>query len=152
MLMGNAVATETPRQVLHRFYEAERDYMQLGHSGDASFDAMQETLDPEVVLHQSPDLPYGGEFKGHAGYRKWADAMRAIFDRVDAQNPKFYESGDTVVIMCDLLTRTRGTGEEMTLPMAQVVTVRDGKIVEFRPFYWNVPAYVAAAVASQQGL
>ena len=25
--------------------------------------------------------------------------------------------------------------------MAQVVRVRDGRIVEFRPFYWNVPAY-----------
>lgn len=147
MSMGNAVATETPRQVLQRFYEAEREYMQSGHSGDAGFDAMQATLDPEVVLHQSPDLPYGGEFKGHAGYRQWADAMRAIFDRVDARNPEFYESGDTVVITCDLLTRTRGTGDEMTLPMAQVVTVRDGKIVEFRPFYWNIPAYVAAARA-----
>ena len=48
---------------------------------------------------------------------------------------------------CDLLTRVRRTGEEMKLPMAQVVRFRDGKILEFRPFYWNVPAYVAAAGA-----
>ena len=35
----------------------------------------------------------------------------------------------------------------MVLPMTQVVTVKDGKITDFRPFYWNVPAYVAAASA-----
>ncbi len=147
MSMRDPIGTEMRRQVLERFYAAEQTYMQTEHGGEASFDAVQATLDPEVVLHQSPDLPYGGEFKGHEGYRKWADAMRAIFDRVDARNPEFYENGETVVITCDLVTRARRTGEEMRLPMAQVVTVRDGKIVEFRPFYWNVPAYVAAAKA-----
>ena len=142
-----AALSETPKDVLQRFYEAERDYMQSGPDSTAGFDAMQATLSPEVVLHQSPDLPYGGEYRGHAGYRRWADAMSAIFSRVDAQNPRFYENGETVVITCDLLTRTRSTGEEMKLPMAQVVTVRNGKIIEFRPFYWNVPAYTAAAKA-----
>ena len=73
--------------------------------------------------------------------------MRALFDRVDARYPVFYESGETVVVTCELLTRTRATGQEVTLPMAQVVTVRNGKIVEFKPFYWNVPAFAAAANA-----
>jgi hypothetical protein len=27
--------------------------------------------------------------------------------------------------------------------MVQVVTVEDGRITEFRPFYWNVAEYVA---------
>ena len=147
MSVNTPTPAETPRQVLERFYESERAYMQSGPGDAASFDAMQATLDPEVVLHQSPDLPFGGDFTGHAGYRQWADAMRALFDRVDAQNPAFYESGNTIVITCDLLTRTRRTGEEMKLPMAQVVTLRNGKIIEFRPFYWNVPAYLAAAKA-----
>jgi hypothetical protein len=29
--------------------------------------------------------------------------------------------------------------------MVQVVTVRNGKIVDFRLFYWNVPGYAAVA-------
>ena len=73
--------------------------------------------------------------------------MKAIFDRVEARNPEFYENGHMVVVTCELMTRTRLTREEMKLPMVQVVTVRNGKIIEFRPFYWNVPAYVAAAKA-----
>ncbi len=145
--------TESPKRVLERFYEAEREYMQAGEGGQSDdgdsqsddFAAMQATLDPAVVLHQSPDLPFGGEFQGHAGYRRWAEAMRTLFDRVDAQSPTFYENHETVVVTCELVTRIRATGGEIKLPMVQVVTVRHGKIIEFRPFYWNVPAYAAAA-------
>ena len=59
--------------------------------------------------------------------------------------PVFYEKGETVVVTCELVTRIRVTGNELRLPMVQVVTVQSGKIIEFRPFYWNVPEYVAAA-------
>ncbi len=115
--------------------------------GKAGFDAMAATLDEHVVLHQSPDLPFGGEYVGHARYKEWADAMHAIFDQVDVRDARYFEDGDTLVIVCTLVTRTRATGETMRMPMAQVVTVRAGRITEFRPFYWNVPAYTAAARA-----
>lgn len=125
--------------------------MQAGGSkAGASFDAMAATLAPDVVLHQSPDLPFGGEYVGHERYQVWADAMSAIFDQVDAQDPEFFEKGDTVVIVCTLVTRIRTSGEEMNLPMVQVVTVKGDKITEFRPFYWNVPAYTAAAQGSTE--
>lgn len=141
--------SQSPKKVLSAFYEAERQYMQAGGSkGGASFDAMAATLAPDVVLHQSPDLPFGGEYVGHQRYQVWADAMSAIFDRVDAQNPEFFENSETVVIVCTLATRIRTSGEEIKLPMVQIVTVKRGKITEFRPFYWNVPAYTAAAQGS----
>ena len=44
----------TPRQVLARFFEAERRYMQAG----GSFEEFAGTLADDVVLHQSPDLPW----------------------------------------------------------------------------------------------
>ena len=134
---------DTPRRVLERFFEAERRYMQEG----GSFAEFAATLANDVVLHQSPDLPWGGEYVGPKRYEEWARAMSAVFDRVDMQNPRFFEQGDTVVIVGTLATRIRATGETMELPMTQVVTVKDGKITDLRPFYWNVPAYVAAANA-----
>ena len=42
------------------------------------------------------------------------------------------------------MTHSRRTGETLDLPMAQMVRVRGERIVEFRPFYWNVPLYVQA--------
>ena len=128
---------------LKRFYAAEAAYMQPG-GGD--FAPLAATLDPEVVLHQSPDLPWGGEFHGHAGYEDWARKMSAAFDRLEVNNLQLFARGDTVVAACRLVTRSRATSAVVDLLMTQVVTVRDDLIVDFRPVYWDVPAYRAAVV------
>lgn len=133
-------------QVLERFYEAERQYMQAGGAkASASFDGMEATMDPDIVLHQSPDLPWGGEYYGHKGFKDWSIKMSECFDFLDVRDPEFFEKGDKLVILCRLVTRSRRHGYELDRPMAQVVTVRNGRITEFRPFYWNVPDYVKAA-------
>ncbi len=133
-------------QVLQNLYEAERQYMQAGGAtAGASFDGMAATLDPSIVLHQSPDLPWGGNYFGHQGFKDWSIKMSECFDLLDVRDPEFFEQGSKVVILCRLVTRSRLHGYELDRPMAQVVTVRNGRITEFRPFYWNVPEYVAAA-------
>ncbi len=132
-------------KVLERFYEAERHYMQAGGAkAGASFDGMAATMDPEIALHQSPDLPWGGEYRGHQGFKDWSVKMSECFDFLDVRDPEYFEKDDKLVILCRLVTRSRLHGYELDRPMAQVVTVRDGKIMDFRPFYWNVPEYVKA--------
>ena len=131
----------SPRDVIQRFYTAEAAYMNAGGAdAGASFAGLAATLDPDVVLHQSPDLPWG-EFHGHAGYEDWARQMSRAFDRLDVEATRFFPDGDTVIITCRLVTRSRASGATLDLPMAQVVRVRGDRIAEFRPFYWNVPAY-----------
>ena len=140
----------SPKQVLLNFYEAEANYMKaFEENGSASFDEMQKTMDSEVVLHQSPDLPFGGEYVGYKGYEDWAKAMASIFDKLEVREREFFEHGDKVIVVCRFMTRSRVNGSVQDFPMAQIVTVRKGKIVDFRPFYWNVPAYVAAARSAE---
>ena len=116
-----------------------------GKAGGANFDEFAATMDDKVVLHQTPDLPWGGEFVGVEQYADWAAHMSSVFEMVDVQDAEFVETADKVVVLCTLVTRARATGQTMKRPMVQVVTVRQGKIVDFRPFYWCVPDYVAAA-------
>ena len=102
---------------------AERVFMKRrGTKGGASFADIAATLDAKVVLHQSPDLPFGGEYFGHERYREWADAMSAIFREVNAQDPVFFENGDFIVIFCTLVPCVRATGEVIGLPMLQIVS------------------------------
>lgn len=139
-----AAPAPSPIDVIKRFYDAENAYMNAGGSkGGASFAQMAATLDPEVVLHQTPDLPWGGEYYGHEGYEAWAQKMSDAFDQLEVKDTRFLTAGDTVVILCRLITRSRESGKTLDLPMAQMVRVVSDKIVEFRPFYWNVPAYQA---------
>lgn len=141
--------TRTPLtaiDVLNRFYDAERPYMAAGGAeAGASFDGMGATLDPGVVLHQSPDLPWGGDWIGYDGFKNWSVQMSRHFDVVDVQDAKFFENGEQVIVLCRLVTHSRRTGDTLDNPMTQVVTVQNGRITEFRAFYWNVPAYRAAA-------
>ena len=137
---------QSPKHVLRRFYEAEATYMKAKPSeGPTDFTAMRKTLSEDVVLHQSPDLPFGGEYLGHQGYEQWAIAMKAIFDKLEVSEQQFFEAGDKVVVFCRFTTRSRLNGLTQDFPMVQVVTVNGGLITDFRPFYWNVPAYSAAA-------
>ena len=136
-----SVADHSPAlDVIRQFHVAEDAYMNAG----ASFAGVAATLDPSVVLHQSPDLPWGGEFHGHGGYEDWARQMRLAFDQLAVKDASSFADGDTVVITCRLVTRSRTTGEVLDMPMTQVVHLQGGRIVEFRPFYWNVPAYCDA--------
>ena len=137
---------KSPKQVLQAFYEAEKDYMQAKESGEeVSFDGLAATLDPAVILHQSPDLPFGGDFTGHRQYEQWAVTMKSIFDKLEVGEQEWFEEGDKVIVVCRFKTRSRINGSAQDFPMVQVVTVRNGLITDFRPFYWNVPAYIRAA-------
>lgn len=71
----------------------------------------------------------------------------SIFNKLEVTEREFFEDGEKVIVLCRFITRSRINGSVQDFPMTQVVTVRNGKIVDFRPFYWNVPAYVAAATA-----
>ncbi len=99
----------SPRDVIERFYAAEAAYMNAGGAdAGASFADMAATLDPDVVLHQSPDLPWGGEFRGHAGYEDWARQMSRAFDRLDGQGHAFFHGrrhGGHHLPPCDPLAR-----------------------------------------------
>jgi ketosteroid isomerase-like protein len=138
--------SNTPIAVLNRFYDAERRYMAVG--GKASGDSFSEfagTLaDDVILLHQTPDLPWGGEYVGVERYADWAAMMSDCFDTVDVQDATFVEKGDQVVVLCTLVTKAKRTGEVMSRPVVQVVEVKDARITDFRPFYWHVPDYVAA--------
>ncbi len=140
------IRERSPKQTLEAFYEAEGKYMRARASGgEASFDGIAATLSPDVRLHQSPDLPFGGEYVGHQQYEQWAVAMSAIFDALEVAEQEWFENGDKVVVICRFKTHSRINGSSQDLPMGQIVTVKAGLITDFRPFYWNVPAYTAAA-------
>lgn len=141
-----------PKAVLLRFYDAERRYMTAGgKAGGASFDEFASTMDPNMVLHQTSDLPWGGEYVGVERYADWAAQMSSVFESVDVQDAEFQVMGDKVIVCCNLTTTARQTKETMTRPMVQVVTVKHGKITDFRLFYWCVPDYVAAAAGRRSG-
>lgn len=130
---------QTAEDVLTRFYAAERVYM-ASPAEKRDFTDLARTLSPDVHIHQSPDMPYGGEYKGHEGFLKWSEAMATCFDRMEVSDRQVLHNGNEVVVTSTLRIRVRKSGEELVDPLIQWVKVdRDaGTIKEIRPFYWNV--------------
>ncbi|MEV5498593.1 hypothetical protein AB0M50_24665 [Nonomuraea fuscirosea] len=59
--------------VMRKFYQAEAAYVAAGGFGAASYDQVAAYLDPEVILHQAPGLPFTGTgtWRGHDGMERF---------------------------------------------------------------------------------
>jgi ketosteroid isomerase-like protein len=99
-----------------------------------------EAYHPEVVIHESPSLPYGGDYHGqekalehlNGYYRTW-DPLRPGVGQ--PSTPIFLETTeDAVVVLWQEEAIAPGSGRRIMLPALGVYWVRDGKVIESRMF------------------
>ncbi|MGP4024154.1 nuclear transport factor 2 family protein [Actinomadura sp. 3N407] len=134
--------------VMQRFYKAEAAYVAAGGYGKAGYDRVAAYLDPEVVLHQAPGLPFTGTgaWRGRDGMERFLAIFSELWESMEFLDQEHWGDDDTVVVRNRVRFRARATGREIETWILQVVTVRDGRMLECRPFYWD-PAGVAEASA-----
>lgn len=131
----------TPKQILDRFYAAEAIFM--AHPDPSTRDPapMLATLSPALVVHQSPDLPWGGEYVGHEGFARWGAIMTSFFSSLEVLEPRVFEreGGDEVMVMSTIKLVTKD-GRVWEKGMVQLVKVdrEEGVITEITPWQWDV--------------
>ncbi|MEV0322392.1 nuclear transport factor 2 family protein [Streptomyces sp. NPDC050658] len=130
--------------VLTAMYEAESRYLAAGGPGKASFALLAPYFAPDVVMHQAESLPYGGVWRGHDGMARFFVAMAETWESFEIGDQEFLATGGTVVVRTRVRARARATGRELTFPVLQTIAVRDGRITEVRPFYWDTGEIAAA--------
>lgn len=97
----------------------------------------------DVVIREEPSLPYGGEHVGHEGARRHAAGFvkcwRGLQREPDLElAPQFFEADGTVVVLWRL--RAAHAGERLDVAVVGVYLVRNGRIVETRMSYFDLPA------------
>lgn len=100
-----------------------------------------EILHPDVVLHEAASLANGGT---HQGLQDALQAMAYIFETFDMAQltvDNIVVDGELGVGLVNLVFR----GREGGCAVAEVWRVRNGQIVEVRPFYWDTAAIIGAA-------
>ncbi|MFJ9368841.1 nuclear transport factor 2 family protein [Nocardia sp. NPDC101769] len=125
---------------LRSFYAAEAAYL----SEEAGFERMARCLAPDVVMHQAPSLPYGGQWHGHDGMREFLAAMGASWDGLWFDEQRFLNEGEQVVVYSRGRLRARRTGRVLETSLLQWISFQDGLITEFRPYYHDTSAVLAA--------
>lgn len=148
MTTQHAAAAPDSLTVLTGMYEAESCYLAAGGPGGASFDLLAPYFAPDVVMHQAEALPYGGTWRGHDGMTRFFLAMAEVWESFEIGAQEFLATGETAVVHTQVHAKARATGRELAFPVLQTITVREGRITEVRPFYWDTAAIAAATMAA----
>lgn len=112
----------------------------------SGFERILAMLDDQVVFRPPPSLPHGGDHVGHDGFVHMGQVFADAWEMVEAPSFDYIDAGgDRVVLTIAFVLRARATGAEVPVEMVEVVTVRDGKIVELVPYYRDTVPLARAA-------
>lgn len=104
--------------------------------------ALFELCAPDIVIDQSGELPWGGHYEGHEGFKAFFARLIAAIDSAVTLD-SFIDAGDEVVV----LGHTRGTvnanGGRFDVAFAHVWTVQGGQVTRVR-YYIDNPTMLAA--------
>jgi ketosteroid isomerase-like protein len=97
---------------------------------------------PDIEITQSPELPWGGVYRGHDGARQFFGKLTgSITSAVTLE--RFIVSGDHVIAVGWTQGTVNATGTAFRVPIAHVWKVAGGVVVQVR-FYIDNPTMRAA--------
>lgn len=131
---------------MERFYAAEAAYVAAGGFGKTSYEPVAALLDPEVVLHQAPGLPFTGTgvWRGHDEMERFLAVFSEVWESMEFLEQEHWGDANMVIVRNRVRFRARATGKQVDTLIMQVITVRDGRMLECRPFYWDPQAITEA--------
>jgi ketosteroid isomerase-like protein len=133
----DATATIGAGEIVRRFYTL---------LGEGKVDEVLELLDDDAVVRESADLPYGGDYHGKTGFQELLARMMELVEPMNVTDIEYLEAGDKVVLRMRARFTGRVSGRSAETDIVEVVTVRDGKLLE-TDVYYRDPSGVAGVVA-----
>jgi uncharacterized protein len=121
--------------VLEKFNTAEQAYLLTGN-----FDELRSLFASDAVIYQAAGLPYGGEHRGHGALESLFSIVRDTWQKIETLETRSLIVGDEGAIWERLRFTSRRTGKVLTTEVFILVRVRDGVMVEARPFYLDTLA------------
>jgi ketosteroid isomerase-like protein len=117
-------------------------------------DAALEYLDPEIEWWGPEDWLEERLYSGHEGLRRLTSFWTEAFDEYQIDLHETRESGNVVLALCHQRGRMKGTGDEITNPIAYIWEIRGGKATRVDVYFsWEeaVNALTRAARHSEGG-
>jgi ketosteroid isomerase-like protein len=129
---------ERNREIVRALYKA---------TGHGNWTAAAALLSEDVLITEPGTLPFAGTYRG-------VDAMRELFEKVvrtagviGAERKQITAGGDWVVVLHDLLLEGP---PPVRAPLAEAFRLRDGKVCEIIPYYFDHRLITAAAEARKR--
>jgi uncharacterized protein len=98
-------------------------------------------VDPDIVITQTEELPWGGEYRGYDGLRDFFGAIRGnIASQVT--HVAVFSAGDRVVQVGRTAGTVNATGAAFDIDEVHLLTLRDGRVTRFDA-HIDTPAMLA---------
>jgi ketosteroid isomerase-like protein len=123
--------------------------------------ALLEAYHPEVVIHDAPSLPYGGDYRGHEGaihhvrgfYQTWDTLRRGeLLEEAQQAHPPIIldTKGEYIVVLGQARVMAPSSERTVDLPEAFVFKVRDEKVIETWMFHQDTVAILDLLKQAEQ--
>ena len=113
-------------------------------------EALLELFDPEVEVRPALSTFLASTvYRGHAGIREWYAELNEPWSELKAEPERFIDAGEQTVVIIALGGRVPGGRVEVGARIAQVVTIRDGKIVRLDGYEEPEKALAAVGLEKQ---
>lgn len=123
-------STEDSRAIVEKMYAS-------GIAGD--IEGMLTLLAEDLVVHEPPFLPYGGDHYGHDGFLALISTIDSHLDMSQVKVDRLIADGPWVVAMMRIPDRT--TGADVVL--SDELHVSDGIITELRIYFHDAQSLVS---------
>jgi ketosteroid isomerase-like protein len=96
-------------------------------------------IDPAFAIHYDSSLPFGGTYRGVDGFFTVLGSLAASMTDLKTEQQNYMEdaNGEQYTLIINLTARARQSGDAIDTQVSEVWTVRDGKAVEARIWYWG---------------
>jgi ketosteroid isomerase-like protein len=124
---------------------AQRLWEAFDPAGFGGIDAWIGMLAEDVELH--PAIVGGADgstYHGHDGVRAWAREVEETLEDLHLRADEYRQVGDRVVAVGHVSARGGASGLELDVPIAWVLSIRDGRVATMHG-YLDVAAALEAA-------
>ena len=116
------------------------------NSGD--MEALIDVFDAEVEVHPALGAFLASTvYRGHDGVAAWYEETYEPWAELHAEPQRFIDAGERTVVVAALRARVPGGQVDVEAELAQVVTVRDGKIVGLDGYEEPDDAFAAVGIS-----
>jgi uncharacterized protein len=104
------------------------------------WDIVRQYVSDDLVMHVPPGLPYGGDYHGWEGYQRCFKEMGTFFKDLKGGEAEFASVGDKVIVVTNMSGRIAKNGKPLSFALTTVWKVKDGKVADIVPFYYDTKA------------
>ena len=90
-------------------------------------------LSPEIEIYQTPEVPWGGTYRGHDGALEFFRKLNEFTDASPTPE-EYFAAGEEVVVIGHARGTVQTTGRPFDVRIVHLWTVREGLIARFAAY------------------